>query len=314
MKALDTNESNITQIAILHFFFNFYYGLFTLTSIDIIRSNFEAKNIMKSYSYIYLLSGLTSFFGNAIIGALSDKFGRKPFLMAAISVRIISQVFLFFKQNVLFLYSTAFFCLIDVGNSLIMVSTADVTGQEERDQGYAIVSAMQPLGFILGPIVSSMMNYNSGKDQPQFFYTITYFSFFLSVLSLAYVYFILPEPLDQDIQKNTKLNINKMNPFYNIGIALCNKSFFMILMITALIVLPQETIQSTYTMFLKNYLELNDYLTSIIITTIALSTTLFLTFMFEYLIELLTHRVTIVVAVLVQILVMIFSSFMTSIL
>jgi len=134
---------------------------------------------------------LAQLIGVPVMGALSDRFGRKPLLL-------ISQVTTFLS-----------FILLGVANSLLLViasrvldglfganlataqaALTDVTSKETRTQGLGLTGAAFGLGFIFGPLISiAALEFSDSLALPAFI-AATY-----SALSIILTLFIFKETL-----------------------------------------------------------------------------------------------------------------------
>jgi MFS family permease len=100
---------------------------------------------------------LCQFLSTPIIGRLSDKYGRKPLLVASIAGTALSFLMMAFAPNAIFLFLARMLDGITAGN--IPVASAvitDTTEPKDRAKGFGIIGASFGFGFIFGPIVSSL--------------------------------------------------------------------------------------------------------------------------------------------------------------
>jgi DHA1 family tetracycline resistance protein-like MFS transporter len=133
--------------------------------------------------------GVANFFGSPVLGALSDRYGRRPVLLIGFSGLALS----FFGTglaNALWmliavrLFSGAMQANAAVANAYV----ADITAPEDRARRFGLLGAMFGLGFILGPAMGGLLG--SIDVHLPFFVAGT-----LSVLNWLYGYFVLPESL-----------------------------------------------------------------------------------------------------------------------
>lgn len=124
--------------------------------------------ILYSYSLKYGLSdfengllfavfSICQFASTPIIGRLSDKYGRKPLLVASISGTALSFFMMAWAPNVFFLFLARALDGITAGN--IPVASAvisDTTEPKERAKGFGIIGASFGFGFIFGPAISAL--------------------------------------------------------------------------------------------------------------------------------------------------------------
>ncbi len=141
------------------------------------------------YGAVAFAFGLANFFGAPILGALSDRYGRRPVLLLGFCGLALN----FFATAL----ATALWMLIAVrlvggalqANAAVANAyVADITPPEERARRFGLLGAMFGIGFILGPVMGGLLG---GIDlHLPFFAAGT-----LALLNLAYGVFVLPESL-----------------------------------------------------------------------------------------------------------------------
>jgi MFS transporter, DHA1 family, tetracycline resistance protein len=130
------------------------------------------------------------FIGSPILGRLSDRFGRRPVLLAS-QVGTLSGFLLLGFANSLFLL---FVSRIIDGLSGANISTAqavitDVTNDKTRTQGLGLIGAAFGMGFILGPMIAFAILVATNDSYEAVAFTAAFFSLFSIVLT----FFWLPE-------------------------------------------------------------------------------------------------------------------------
>jgi MFS transporter, DHA1 family, tetracycline resistance protein len=141
------------------------------------------------YGVVTFAFGLANFFGSPILGALSDKHGRRPVLLLGFCGLALS----FFATAL----STAIWMLIAVrlvsgamqsNLAIANAYVADITPPEQRAKRFGMLGAMFGVGFILGPVMGGLLGAISLRLP--FFVAGS-----LALLNLLYGYFVLPESL-----------------------------------------------------------------------------------------------------------------------
>ena len=103
----------------------------------------------------FLIAGFAfaQFLFSPIAGDLSDRFGRKPFIIGGLFLYAFSQLLFGLADAVWILFVSRF--LSGFGAALIappiMAYVADITTYEERGKGMGMLGAAMSLGFMVGP-------------------------------------------------------------------------------------------------------------------------------------------------------------------
>ena len=133
--------------------------------------------------------GIANFFASPVLGALSDRFGRRPVLLLGFAGLALS----FFGTAlapalwvliVIRIFSGAMQSNISVANAYV----ADISAPEDRARRFGLIGAMFGVGFILGPVLGGVLG---DIDVRLPFYV----SGSLALLNGMYGYFVLPESL-----------------------------------------------------------------------------------------------------------------------
>lgn len=136
---------------------------------------------------LFALFSLCSFISAPFIGRLSDKYGRKPLLVASIAGTTLSFVMAAFAPSALFLFLARALDGITAGN--IPVASAvisDTTPPKDRAKGFGIIGAAFGFGFFFGPAISAA-TVGFGLHVPFLI------AAGISLLAVFITYFFLPE-------------------------------------------------------------------------------------------------------------------------
>jgi MFS transporter, DHA1 family, tetracycline resistance protein len=131
-----------------------------------------------------------------IMGALSDKFGRRPVLLLSLLGFGIDYLFLSFAPTIGWLFVGRLIAGI-TGASFTTASAyiADISTNQNRAQNFGMIGAAFGLGFIIGPVIGGLL----GSFGPRIPFLV---AAALSLLNAAYGYFVLPESLPKSNRRN----------------------------------------------------------------------------------------------------------------
>ncbi len=133
------------------------------------------------------------FIGAPVLGRLSDRFGRRPVLLASQLGTLSGFILLAYANSLVLLFISR---LID-GLSGANIATAqavvsDVTTEKTRTQGLGLIGAAFGMGFIVGPILAfATLALTGGNYQ-----AVAFVAAFFSLVSILLTFFWLPETLN----------------------------------------------------------------------------------------------------------------------
>lgn len=101
---------------------------------------------------------LFQFIAAPILGALSDKYGRKKLLVISQLGTVASYVILAFSQNFwMFLFARMVDGITGGNIAIARAYISDITKPEDRPRGMALIGMSFGLGFILGPAIGGIV-------------------------------------------------------------------------------------------------------------------------------------------------------------
>jgi MFS transporter, DHA1 family, tetracycline resistance protein len=146
----------------------------------------------QAFLAVTLAFGVANFFGSPILGALSDRYGRRPVLLIgfagmALSFFVTAAATALWMLVVVRLFSGAMQSNISVANAYV----ADITDGDDRARRFGLLGAMFGIGFILGPVIGGLL----GAIDVRLPFVV---AGGLALVNWCYGFFVLPESLPAD--------------------------------------------------------------------------------------------------------------------
>src|ERR1700674_1095276 len=167
------------------------FGIIAPVLPDLIRS-FEGGDFARASSiggYFGLAWATMQFIFSPLLGAWSDRFGRRPVILISCFGLSIDYVFMALAPSLRWLLVGRIISGITTSNvSTAFAYVTDVTKPEERAKPFGLISAAFGLGFVIGPAVGGWLG-NMNLRFP--FWAAPA----LSLGNALYGYFVLPESL-----------------------------------------------------------------------------------------------------------------------
>lgn len=139
-----------------------------------------------------------------IMGNLSDRFGRRPVLLASLAAFALDYMLMGFAPTLAWLFlGRAIAGVAGAVYSPSMAYIADVTEPEKRAGAFGMMGAAFGVGFIVGPMIGGFLG-ELGPRAP-FFAAAA-----LGALNFVYGFFVLPESLPKE--KRRKFEWARANP------------------------------------------------------------------------------------------------------
>lgn len=148
-------------------------------------SEFVTGLLVASYAAAQLI-------GAPILGRLSDRYGRRPLLLASVFGTFLGFLLLGFANTLWMLFAARVIDGFTGGNlSIAQAYITDVTDTKDRSKGLGMIGAAFGLGFIIGPVTGGLLS--------QFGYAVPAFvAAAMSLINLILIYTWLPESLTAD--------------------------------------------------------------------------------------------------------------------
>lgn len=196
-----------------------------------------------SYWYGILAAsyGLMQFFAAPMLGALSDRYGRRPVLLVSIFGLGVDFIVQALAPSIwVLLIARLIGGLTGASFSVANAYIADVTSPEDRSKSFGMLGAVFGIGFIFGPMIGGLLG--ESDIRLPFFAAAA-----LSLLNWLYGYFILPESLPKALR--VPFDWRKANPFAALNGLTEIKSIGPLVAVFALTNLAQFILHTTWVLY-----------------------------------------------------------------
>ncbi|MEO1537190.1 MAG: TCR/Tet family MFS transporter [Pseudomonadota bacterium] len=152
------------------------------------------------------------FFFSPIVGALSDRFGRRPVLLTSLFVLALDYLVMAVAQAFWLLFVARIVAGISAATqSAATAAIADISKSEEKAARFGLVGAAFGVGFVLGPMIGGILG-EYGTRAP--FYAAAA----LAALNMTLGFFVMPETVtDRTRRPLTWARTNPFGAFANVG-------------------------------------------------------------------------------------------------
>lgn len=165
----------------------------------------QAEQSVAYGGWLAMTFAIANFFAMPILGGLSDRYGRRPVLLASIAMLGIDLLIMGLAPTLAVLFVGRFLGgMFSATYSVANAYIADVTEPEDRGRAFGMMGAAFGIGFILGPVFGGLL----GEINPRL-------PFFVAAgiagVNFLYGWFILPESLPKEDRR--EFNMARANPF-----------------------------------------------------------------------------------------------------
>jgi DHA1 family tetracycline resistance protein-like MFS transporter len=161
------------------------------------------------YGYFGVVFAAAQFFFSPVLGALSDRFGRRPVLLISMFGHGLDFILMALAPTMWWLFVGRTISGITAASfSTANAYIADITPPKERAQRYGLVGAAFGFGFVFGPALGGI----AGEFDPRMPFWI---AAALCLLNAAYGWFVLPESLPPE--RRSAFSAAKANPLGSLG-------------------------------------------------------------------------------------------------
>ncbi|MCK3779765.1 TCR/Tet family MFS transporter [Ensifer sesbaniae] len=168
----------------------------------------QADNVVPYIGTMTALYAVMQFLFAPVLGALSDRLGRRPVLLISLAGAAVNYLFLAFAPNLWMLFAgRAIAGLTSANMSVATAYITDITPEDRRARRFGLFNAMFGIGFIIGPVLGGVAGDHSLR-LPFVAAAV------LNGCNLALAYFVLPESRRPSRGKFDLAALNPLRPLH----------------------------------------------------------------------------------------------------
>ncbi len=193
------------------------------------------------YGLIAFTYAAASFLSAPLLGALSDRYGRRPVLLLGFCGLAINFFTTALATSLwMLLASRVVGGAMQANAAVANAYVADITPPEERARRFGLLGAMFGIGFILGPVLGGLLG-GINLQLPFFAAGV------LALLNLAYGCFVLPESLPAD--RRRPVGWSAANPLSSLRALARLKGVGLLVAVLACVSLAQFTLYTMWVLY-----------------------------------------------------------------
>merc|ERR1719471_722810 len=244
-------DASIYHALVVIFLEFFAWGLLTSPMITVLNETFPEHTFLMN-GIIVGIKGFLSFLCAPLVGALSDIWGRKPFLL--ITVFFACAPIPLMKLNTWW-----YFAMISISGvfavtfSVVFAYVADVTDESERSSAYGLVSATFAASLVTSPALGAYLEQMYSEE------VVVAVATAIAVLDVFFILVAVPEslPAQQPKKDGSKpaaargLTLEQVDPFSSLRKIWHDKTILMLCLTVFLSYLPEAGQYSCFFVYLR---------------------------------------------------------------
>ncbi|XP_064259455.1 hippocampus abundant transcript-like protein 1 [Passer domesticus] len=237
---------NVYHAVVVIFLEFFAWGLLTTPMLTVLHETFPHHTFLMN-GLIQGVKGFLSFLSAPLIGALSDAWGRKYFLLLTvfftcvpIPLMQISPWWYFAMISVCGIFSVTF--------SVIFAYVADVTQEHERTTAYGVVSATFAASLVISPAIGTYLSASYGDSLVVLVATL------VAVVDICFILLAVPESLPEKIRPaswGSSISWEQADPFASLKKVRKDPTVLPICITVFLSYLPEAGQYSSFFLYLR---------------------------------------------------------------
>ncbi|XP_076240599.1 hippocampus abundant transcript 1 protein isoform X1 [Calliopsis andreniformis] len=209
LKSSGIGEASVYHALVVIFLEFFAWGLLTMPVISVLNITFPNHTFLMN-GLIMGIKGILSFLSAPLIGALSDVWGRKFFLL-------ITVAFTCAPIPLMSINTWWFFAMISISGvfactfSVVFAYVADVTEEHQRSPAYGMVSATFAASMVISPALGDYIMKVYGEN------LVVALATAIAVLDVFFILVAVPESLPEKARPPVPISWEQADPFAYLG-------------------------------------------------------------------------------------------------
>ncbi|XP_063074526.1 MFSD14 family MFS transporter [Engraulis encrasicolus] len=239
-------EPSVYHAVVVIFLEFFAWGLLTTPMLTVLRQTFPHHTFLMN-GLIHGVKGILSFLSAPLIGALSDVWGRKSFLLltvfftcAPIPLMKISPWWYFAVISMSGVFAVTF--------SVIFAYVADITQEHERSTAYGLVSATFAASLVTSPAIGAYLSQAYGDT------LVVILATAIALLDIAFILVAVPESLPEKMRPaswGAPISWEQADPFASLRKVGQDSTVLLICITVFLSYLPEAGQYSCFFLYLR---------------------------------------------------------------
>ncbi|BFF97041.1 hippocampus abundant transcript 1 protein [Drosophila madeirensis] len=273
-KSSGIGEPSVHHALVVIFLEFFAWGLLTMPIISTLNRTFPDHTFLMN-GLVMGIKGILSFLAAPLIGALSDIWGRKFFLLVTV-------FFTCLPIPLMSINTWWFFAMISISGafavtfSVVFAYVADVTTPEERSRAYGLASATFAASLVISPALGNALMDMYGDT------LVVALSTAIALLDVFFILVAVPESLSEKVRPSTwgaPISWEQADPFQALRKVGTDKTVLMLCLTVLLSYLPEAGEYSCMFVYLKlkmgfDYVEVSVFIAIVGILSITVQVTL----------------------------------------
>ncbi|XP_028831399.1 MFSD14 family MFS transporter isoform X1 [Denticeps clupeoides] len=241
-----TGEPSVYHAVVVIFLEFFAWGLLTTPMLTVLHQTFPQHTFLMN-GLIHGVKGLLSFLSAPLIGALSDVWGRKSFLLltvfftcAPIPLMKISPWWYFAVISMSGVFAVTF--------SVIFAYVADITQEHERSTAYGLVSATFAASLVTSPAIGAYLSQAYGDT------LVVILATAIALLDICFILVAVPESLPEKMRPaswGAPISWEQADPFASLRKVGQDSTVLLICITVFLSYLPEAGQYSSFFLYLR---------------------------------------------------------------